>query len=425
MRILFLTQVLPYPLTSGANTRAYYVLRHLSQRHDITLASFVRADDDEEAIAHLGSFCRVVHVVPMKRSRLKDLAAGVQGVVSGRPAIIIRDRLATMEGLLSQLVGEQPFDVVHADQTSMAQYALYAHSAAPSDAAPATILDQHNALYKLVERQSSYEAWPWRTLWRREARALAAYERKLLSSFDQVLTVTEQDKRALLALSPETQRVALAEKISPIPICIDPGSQVILRRSAKGAQIVHLGTMFWPPNIHGVLWFASQVLPLIWREIPEARFIVAGRRPPAEVLALADHGTDQGGEIVVTGFVPDPRPMLEQSQVFVVPVRAGGGMRVKIVDAWLWGMPVVSTTIGAEGLNARDGENILLADDPEEFARAVIRVLRNPDVAASMRVAGRAWVERHFDYRQRYDQLDSVYERATNSRTKYEPVARR
>jgi glycosyltransferase involved in cell wall biosynthesis len=226
--------------------------------------------------------------------------------------------------------------------------------------------------------------------------------------FDQLLTVTEEDKEALLALHPEAARPGLAAKISPIPICVDAGSQPLLERKAGGRQIIHLGTMFWPPNIEGVLWFARQVLPLVWQEAPEARFVVAGKRPPAEVRALAEVS---GGRVEVTGFVEDPRALLAESQIFIVPVRAGGGMRVKIVDAWLWGLPVVSTTIGAEGVQVRDGENILLADEPEAFAAAVLRLLREPELGEAMRLAGRRWVEAHYDYRRVYGQFDDVYGR--------------
>lgn len=414
MRILFLTQVLPYPLTSGAKIRAYYVLRHLAQRHEITLVSFVRPDDEEAAVGHLTSFCEAVHTVPMARSLVKNVTSLAESLVSGRPAIIIRDRLRSMERLLSKLVNERPFDVVHADQTSMAQYALFARSAAPAAQVPVALLDQHNALYLLVERQSTYERWPQRVMWRREARALADYERGLMRAFDQVLTVTYEDKRALLGLFRESERPKLAEKMRSVPICVDPDRQPLLDWEGEGGQIIHLGTMFWPPNIEGVMWFAEEVLPLIWREAPEGRFVVAGKQPPPEVRALSERGTGEGGGVVVTGFVEDPRPLLAKSQAFIVPVRAGGGMRVKIVDAWLWGVPVVSTTIGAEGLKLRDGENIMLADEPEAFAAAVVRLLREPALAQGMRGAGRQWVEKYYDYRQVYGQLDDVYERAAN-----------
>jgi len=404
--------VLPYPLIGGAKIRAYYVLRHLSRRHQITLVSFIRPDDDQEAISHLAQFCESVQVVPMERSRFKDAAAIVESLASGLPAVIIRDRLRPMEIKLANLVQEQCFDLVHADQTSMAQYALYAHAIAGIGEKPVTVLDQHNALYLLVQRQSLYESSLTRPIWRREARLLAAYERELCRRFDALVTVTDEDKQALMDLLPGEEAEQLNGRISAIPICVDTGTQQPLSREREGRQIVHLGTMFWPPNIEGVMWFGEEVLPLIWQEMPDVRFIVAGKRPPKEVLALGKSKNGKGGAVVVTGYVENPQPLLEQSQVFVVPVRAGGGMRVKIIDAWCWGMPVVSTTIGAEGLRVNDGENILLADEPEEFARAVVQLLRDQAMACAIGEAGRRWVEKYYEYRNVYVQFDAVYARA-------------
>jgi glycosyltransferase involved in cell wall biosynthesis len=411
LRVLFLTQILPYPLNSGAKIRAYYVLRHLSQRHQVTLVSFVRPDDDKLAADHLRSFCEAVHVVPMVRSRLKNITAMFKSFISGQPAIIIRDRLSTMERLLSQLVIQENYDVVHADQTSMAQYALHAQKAAPSAEVPATMLDQHNALFLLFARQSSYEPQPWRAFWRREARVLADYERKMLLKFDEIVTVTREDKQALLSLLPEDDGRELETKITPIPICVDPASQTMLEPVTNGRQIVHLGTMFWPPNVEGVLWFVREVLPIVWREMPDVRLLVAGKNPPEEVRALTRNVNALGGGVVVTGFVEDPLPLLARSQVFIVPVRAGGGMRVKIVDAWLWGVPIVSTTIGAEGIDIRDGETVILADEPDQFAAAILRLLSDRTLAERMRIAGRDWVEKRYDYKKVYREFDSVYER--------------
>jgi glycosyltransferase involved in cell wall biosynthesis len=404
-------------LTGGARIRAYYVLRKLSQKHQITLVSFLRSEDKAQDVAHLASFCQGVHGVPMVRSRRKNVASLVESLGTGQPAIIIRDRSQAMEQLVSDLVRRDRFHVAHADQTSMAQYALHAHEVsrkAKDVDRLATILDQHNALYRLVQRQSSFEPWFSRPLWRREARLLADYERTLCQQFDQIVTVTGEDKQALLTLFSESEASHIESKLSAVPICVDAGSRNMVLEAGHDKQIVHLGTMFWPPNIEGVLWFANEVLPLIWRQIPETRFVVAGKDPPRKVVSLAE-GHDPGqGQIVVTGFVDDPQPLLERSQVFIVPVRAGGGMRVKIVDAWLWGLPVVSTTIGAEGLRTIPGENIILADTPETFAAAVVELLNEPGKAKEMRMAGRRWVEEHYDYRSVYSQIETVYRRVDN-----------
>jgi glycosyltransferase involved in cell wall biosynthesis len=164
--------------------------------------------------------------------------------------------------------------------------------------------------------------------------------------------------------------------------------------------------MFWPPNIQGVLWFAREVLPLIHRQEPEARFVVVGKDPPAEVLALADDP-----RVDVTGYVADLQPYLAAADAFVVPLHAGGGMRVKILDAWMWGLPVVSTPIGAEGIDTRTGENVLIAPDAPTFAEATLRLLRDKALNRRLRAGGRSWVEAHYSWQAVYKQVDRVYQR--------------
>lgn len=170
--------------------------------------------------------------------------------------------------------------------------------------------------------------------------------------------------------------------------------------------ILHLGTMFWPPNVAGVLWFAREVLPLIHAELPQTRFVIVGKNPPPEVQALASDP-----RIEVTGYVADATPYLAAADAFVVPLHAGGGMRVKILDAWLWGLPIVSTPLGAEGIALRDGENILLGESPAAFAAAVVRCLTDPDLNARLRTAGRAWVEENYAWQTVYRRVDEVYAR--------------
>lgn len=418
MKILFLTQVLPYPLVGGAKIRAYYMLRHLAQTHRVTLVSFVREDDRMEDVAHLAQFCAAVHTVPMVRSRIKDGLALVQSVVTGQPAAITRDRVPAMEALLARLARQTPYAVVHADQTAMAQYALYAaKQSALHGHRPNTLLDQHNAMYLLVERQAAYERGPARLIWKREARLFRRYELGLLRDFDHIFWVTPEDLEvaARLAESESNPTGGAAferTKQTVIPICVDPDSQAAVEPVDDGPRIVHLGTMFWPPNVEGVLWFAREVLPLVLREVPEARFTVAGKGPPPAVQALAKPSSPVHGHVTIAGFVPDALPLLQRARVFIVPVRAGGGMRVKIVDGWQWGLPIVSTTIGAEGIDTRPGENILLADSPQAFAEAVVRVLTDDRLAAALRANGRRWVETHYNWKRVYPaQVDPVYAR--------------
>jgi glycosyltransferase involved in cell wall biosynthesis len=403
-RILFLTQVLPYPLNSGAKIRAYYVLRHLAQRHAVTLVSFVRADDRPEYVAHLKSFCHAVHTVPMRRSRLRDIRALLMAGLTSQSVIIVRDEINEMRTMLRRLVEDESFDVVHADQTSMAQYALYARSRIPdpeSRRKTRLVLDAHNALYRIPERMSAHERNPLKRLaFRREARALARYEAQAYQRFDHVVYVANEDRQVL-----QERMLVEDSRFTTIPICVDPEEKPLIERAQHPRAVTHLGTMFWPPNVEGALWFAQEVFPQVLAQLPEARFVIIGKDPPQEVRDLSV----QAHNVQVTGYVPDPAPYLAETAVFVVPLRAAGGMRVKILDAWCWGMPIVSTSIGAEGIAVRDGQDILIGDTPKAFAQAVARVLKDPALGERLRQNGRRRVEERYNWRRIYARWDDVY----------------
>jgi glycosyltransferase involved in cell wall biosynthesis len=394
------------------------MLRHLSARHEVTLVSFVRGDDTPAAVDHLRGICAAVHTEPIRRSAWRNLRAGLKGVVTGLPVVIARDEMAEMVATLRRLTRATPFDVVHADQLSMAGYGRMAvrfsvRRGAPPDGSlglprPRAVLDEHNAVYVLARRIAQGEAGLLRrTFAAREANAFARYEAAMCRAYDAILTVTAEDRDRLLALCPPEARAAQAGKFATVPICVDPeGTAVVRQQPAAAPTILHLGTMFWPPNVAGVLWFAREVLPLIHRELPEARFVVVGKNPPAEVRGLA-----ADPRVEVTGYVADPEPYLAAADAFVVPLHAAAGMRVKIVDGWVWGLPIVATPIGAEGIEVRDGENILIAGDAATFAAAVLRLLADPQLNARLRCAGRAWVEEKYAWQVAYRQVDDIYSR--------------
>ena len=206
-------------------------------------------------------------------------------------------------------------------------------------------------------------------------------------------------------VSAASQSAQPALRFSTIPICVDTESVPPVVPVSARPEVLHLGTMFWPPNVEGVLWFARQVWPLVRAQIPEAVFTVVGKNPPEQVKAL--DGRDAG--INITGYISDPQTYLERAKAFIVPLFSAGGMRVKIIDGWRWGLPIVSTTIGAEGIQYREGENILIADDPQSFAAAVVQVLQDSTLNQGLRERGRRWVEEKYNWQRVYTDWDQVY----------------
>lgn len=404
MRILFLTQVLPYPLDAGPKVRAYYTLRHLAASgHALTLVSFMRSSDVPEAVEHLRSYCDHVVTVPLQRTRWKDGLALGRSLLTGEPLLIARDHSVPMYERVGALVDECHFDAIHADQLWMAPYALAARARAERQGKrPRLILDQHNAVFLIPRRLADQARNPIARLgYRRESALMAAYEAHTCLAFDRVVTVTDEDRRYLLQLYRNGRQPHFS---GVIPICLELESIPIVRPSADATEILFIGGMHWPPNADGVEWFTQQVLPLIRASTPAARFTAVGMQPPqslqAEVLASNVH---------LPGYVAELQPYWRRSGVFVVPLRAGGGMRVKILDAWARGVPVVSTTVGAEGLACSPGHNVLLADSAEEFAQSVIQLLTNRELAEHLAQGGRATLEQYYNWRTVYAAWDEVY----------------
>jgi glycosyltransferase involved in cell wall biosynthesis len=416
MRILFLTQVFPYPPDSGPKIKTYHVMRYLANAgHAITLASFVRAEQEREHLAALQPYSSGgIHTVLLQRSRLGDARHLAQSLFSNTPFLIARDYVPAMADLVRSLVTDaikqgQPYDAIHADQLNMAQYALLAKSAISNCplftghcSLPTLILDEHNAVWTILDRSRRLEAsWTKTIYFEFEARKLKAYEGRVCREFDTVLAVSENDRKGL------KQAMQGWRRIPVIPIGVDSTAVQPLPHQVDANAILSIGTMSYPPNVDGVLWFAKQVFPLIQREIPQATFTIIGARPPCDVMQLAVRNS----AISVTGYVSDLTPYLSRAACLIVPLRSASGMRVKILEAWARGIPVVSTTVGCEGLAAVPGEHLLVGDTPRDLAAAVLHLLRDPDLRQRLAEAGRRLVEEEYDWRVACKGLDAIYPR--------------
>jgi polysaccharide biosynthesis protein PslH len=412
MRILLLTQVVPYPPDSGPKIKTYNVLRYLAARHRVHLVSFVRTAAEAANARALRAYCAGVTTVPLRRSRVRDVGYLARSVVSGRPFLIERDDVQAMRTTVSRLVREQTFDAAHADQLSMGQFAV-------DLPVPLRVLDEHNAVWTIVRRAAASEGrGPRRWLAELEWRKLRAYEGDLCRRFDWVTVVSAEDRAALAraAGSPFGAKV--------IPIAVDTREWDFAPPPPTARHVISLATMFYPPNAEGVRWFATDVFPQVRRAVPDThprvrravpdtQFFVVGSRPPAHITRLA---TPDSG-IVVTGYVADIQPLLEQSAALIVPVHSGSGMRVKILEGFARGMPIISTRIGVEGIDARPGEHLLVADDPNEFAAALIGLLQRPDEAARLARAGRTLVEARYDWLTALTPLDEIYTQPDSCQT--------
>ena len=393
MRILLITQIVPYPPDSGPKIKTHNVLRYLAERHQVHLVSFARSAAEESNARELQRYCAGVTTVPLRRSRFLDVAYLARSLATGRPFLVDRDDSMAMREAVLRVLRRQRIDAVHADQLSMAQFAV-------DLPVRLRILDEHNAVWTIVRRAAAEEMHgPSRMLAELEWRRLRAYEGEMCRRFDLVIVVSNEDYLSLA----EAAGAVFPAKV--VPIAVDTRELTFAERSSGARHVVSVATMYYPPNVEGVHWFATRVFPMVRREVPGTRLYVVGSRPPGKILRLAR--PDNG--VVVTGYLADLQPVLAASAVAVVPVRSGSGMRVKILESFARGIPVVSTTLGAEGIQARAGEHLLVADSPEDFARAVAWVLAEPAGAARMARAARELVESRYEWRTALGGLDEVY----------------
>jgi len=403
VNILFLTQVLPYPLDAGPKTRAYYVLRSLADAgHSLTLVSFVRESDRPEYISHLSRYCAALHTVRLDRSMTRDGWSFLKSAAGMQPFLIVRDWVPRMARCVRKTLKEDgPFDAVHADQLWMASYALMARNLARTKPLR-VVLDQHNAVFQIPRRMAQVARNPAvRLALRLEASKLERYEQRTIKTVDRVTWVTEEDRTALYG---SDLREGHHDGGRVIPIAVDPELYRPIARSTRPHRVTFLGGLHWPPNAEGIEWFRREAWPLISAEVPKAVLTVIGRNPRSGPVIKED------ASVEVTGYIEDPTPLLADTAAFVIPLRAGGGMRVKLLEAWCWKVPVVSTSIGAEGTRALDGVNVLIADTPRDFAAAVVRLLRDRDFEERVAGEGRRTVEEHYDWRKTYSAWNEVYQ---------------
>jgi glycosyltransferase involved in cell wall biosynthesis len=200
----------------------------------------------------------------------------------------------------------------------------------------------------------------------------------------------------------------LADKvISVVPIAVDTHNIEPVQLVEKSKSILTLGTLHYPPNADGIRWFFEEVFPLVRKAIPDTHLTIIGKNPPQDFIRFAEQNSER---VEVTGYVPDLEPYLKQAAVLVIPVRAGGGMRVRILEGFAYGEAIVTTTVGLEGIEAESGKEVLVADSPQEFAEAVITLLEKFELRKEIAQSGRKLVERRYDWQVVLQGMDDIYQ---------------
>jgi polysaccharide biosynthesis protein PslH len=403
MRILWLKTELLHPVDKGGKIRSYHLLKQLKKNHQITYLTLDDGSAPLDAVASASEYCdeliRIPHATREKFSAgfYAELAANM---ASPLPYAIRKYKSHAMTKAIEET--ESRFDVVICDFLAPAVNL-------PSKLQTPVVLFQHNVEAEIWRRhyevqsnavKKRYLYWQWRKMQK--------FERIACQRMDRVVAVSEADSQMM-------ERDYGLQKVYDIPTGVDvdffrPGTAA----NARPNSLVFTGSMDWLPNEDAINYFTQQILPLIKNSVPDVSITVVGRNPSRSLQELGQ----REASITVTGRVEDVRPYMEEAAAYVVPLRIGGGTRLKIYEALAMEKPTISTTVGAEGLDIKHGEHILLADTPSDFANAVVRVFREPNFAQQLGANAAQTVRERFSWGKVATEFDEICRSLNHKDTK-------
>ena len=382
---------IPYPPNKGDKVRSFNILRQLARTRRVFLGTFVDHPDDRQHVARLGEWCEDVCAVELdpRFSRIKSL----RGLLTGEALSLPYYRSARLAQWVRTTVAQHGITQAVAFSGPMAQY-----------------LDAPGLQRRIVDfcdvdsaKWTQYAAdrpWPMSWLYRREGEHLLAFERKAAMDSDASLFVTEAEAALFIRSAPEARERTQVMQNGVDADFFSPANGGESPYPAGDPVIVFSGAMDYWPNIDAVTWFATELLPQIRRDVPDARFWIVGMNPAPAVQALTGEG------ITVTGTVPDVRPYIAHADVVVAPLRIARGIQNKVLEAMAMARPVVVSAEAAVGLSARKGEDCEIAQNGEEAVRMVTRLLQDPDVGCAMGAAARRCVVENYSWQAHLARLD-------------------
>ena len=382
--------------------RLYGLVSALAAFHQISVLTFVtRAESPVPALQGLRGLCERVVTVQNDRLAVRGMSRRALQLGSALSPRSFRDLVhhrGSLQAAIGRMAEDATYDVVQVEHSFMAGYSF------PAEAA--VVLDEHNIEYEIPLRSVAVDGSLPRKLYDRlEYLKVKAAEERAWRRVDACAVTSSRDAVTIRRAFPDAL-------VGVVPNGVDTRHFSPGDRPSEPATLLFFGTIASYPNVDALLFFVREVLPLVRRAHPAVRLVIVGPAPPPEIRRLS------GPDVVLTDAVPDLRPYLERATAVIAPLRVGGGTRLKILEAMAMGRPVVSTSLGAEGLEVTDGKELLLADTPRDFALQVGRILAEPELARELGAAGRRLVERSYDWTASATKLEGLYATALRGRTR-------
>jgi len=383
MKILYIAPWLPWPPYDGARIRIWETLRFLAPQHRVTLLTHRPETESAWEENPVRELCERIETAVLPARAGAVLGRLAQGIARGLPLMQAFYWQPQLARRIRQLTAAEDYDIVHIEFSYMAHYLL---ALSPASRAQ-TVLSMHNVESIRFARELQVAPWSGRRLGLMWDHYLhRQWEPKALRRFDGILATSKVDREWIETHAPEAV-VTLA------PNGVDVQRLQALEPPKESHSLVFTGLMNYPPNVDAVVWFCQDIWPVLRQHLPQLKLNIVGRLPHPRVVEL---GRQPG--VCVTGEVPDVRPYVDEALALVVPLRSGGGTRLKILEAMAMGRPVVSTALGAEGLEIAPGENILLAETAEQFLQQLQTLIDHPDRARQLGQAGRQLVVAQYDW---------------------------
>lgn len=385
MRILWLKTELLHPIDKGGKIRTYQMMKELKKNHHITYLTLDDGTAEADAPAKSSEYAHEVITIPHRTSAkfsIKFYGELLQNLASSLPYALQKYVSAQMRNKISEIAVSENFDVIVCDFLTPAVNL-------PENLPVPTLLFQHNVEAQIWQRHFETQTGAAKkAFFKTQFQKMFDYEKAACRRFDFVSAVSEEDAQKM-------RKDYEITNVEAVPTGVDTEFFAPASDAEKDEfNLIFTGSMDWLPNEDAIKWFTEEIFPLIKEKISGVSLTVVGRNPFPSLVELSKNDSS----VVVTGRVPDVRPFMQKAAVYIVPIRIGGGTRIKIYEAMATEIPMVSTTIGAEGLPVRDGEHLLLRDTPESFAEAVILLLKERQNARNLAQNAAQYVRQNFSW---------------------------
>ncbi len=392
LRLLWVLPYPPLPVTTGGRRRVGALLRRLSARHEVFLHCNLRSEQERDALRDLDDLtCKTVGFM---RGGKWSIRAGAGWLLHGKPYLAALNEAGgrVADSIRTSFAG-CTFDCIHVEHYYMLAAAL---SALPQTVP--ILLSEHGIEYLVAARHAERQGGPLRVLWTKEVRQTKRLEEWAWRRADRMVTVSDDDRRIVSDLVPSTDVTVVPNAVELDEFPFAPGA------GTEGCTVAFVGTYRFFGNVEAARWLLESVMPKVRETVPKARLLLIGEQPP-DCLRVND------AWVSVPGWVPSIPEALGEAAVMAVPLWAGSGTKLKVLEAMALGIPVVSTPLGVEGLPVEDGRHVVLADNPLSFAKALTKLLIAPRLGAEIAGAARQLVERHFSWDRATSELEMSYER--------------